>query len=465
MEVKTTFRNREQFGMQLGKAITNFEQIYSKSDLVLSEKLYPMKRESYHFIGQMLKKLSKATRTEQAVATEIFKAVYQAEVSSAGAGNIAFLFAVEFARNLHRSAIQLKNETELMNAYRVYMERFREQLSKHSKIATPDDVQSVIQKSCEDALLAEVIWQAVQLGGLEGRIFVENGRQENYLVELKEGYTFHLKPFSWMLENNHWERSECKVLVIDGLVEKVSELDQVLSKAFELKQPLALVALGFSEEVVATLKANMDRGLLDIQPIRVPSDLESLNITNDIAITAGTLPISSMKGDLITFVKWEEIPTVDKVRLTADKMVIENSRTRAAVSEQIKGLLEKRQENYLYEDLQLIFDKRIRSLVSSAVSIFLPDMTAAKNDAQRVQIDISLRQCKTILNYGTTDFYSAADATPAQEDLDKIIYKSLKAINLPDRCPPTLSAVMGCMLAGRAVLQLYTAAGFVEIIS
>lgn len=464
MNIITTFLEREEFRKSLNAGIEKFEQIYSKSNFVLNENLYPMQRDSYHFIGQMLKKIKKANRAEEALASQIFNAVYRSEVMSAGAGQIAFLFAIELAKEFSKSNLPVVNEAKLSLELSNYMERLKNNLVAYAQTATPEDVTSTIKRSCEDPILAEVISQAVHIGGLEGKVFVENGRQENYVVEMKEGYTFQLNPFKWMLNGGYWERNECKIIVIDGLVEKVSEIDHLLTKAFEFKQPMVIFAMGFSEEVGMTLRTNLDRGLLDVQPVRIPTDIESINLANDLAVVCGCTPISSMKGDMVVFTKWEDLPTVEKIRISETQTVIENSKTRTAVSDQIRSLLEKRNENYLYEDVQNLLDKRMKSLVSNAVVLFLPEMTTVKNDAQRIQIDIALRQCKTILNYGTVNFKSAVENTTPTNDLEIIIYKALQATNLETDVVPTLSAIMGCALASKAVLMLYNSAGFVSIV-
>lgn len=464
MNIITTFLEREEFRKSLNLGIEKFAQIYSKSDCILNENLYPMQRDSYHFIGQMLKKMTKSNRAEEALAAQIFNAVYRSEVMSAGGGQIAFLFAIELAKEFSKSNLPVVNEAKLSAELANYMERLKNNFVATAQIATPEDVTNAIKRSCEDSLLAEVISQAVHMGGLEGKVFVENGRQENYVVEMKEGYTFQLNPYKWMLSNGPWERSECKVVVVDGLIEKVSEIDHLLSKAFEFKQPMVIFAMGFSEEVGMTLRTNLDRGLLDVQPVRIPTDLESINLANDLSVVCGCTPISSMKGDLVVFTKWDDLPTIEKIRITETQTVIENSKTRGAVSDQIRSLLEKRNENYLYEDVQNLLDKRMKSLVSNAVNIFLPEMTTVKNDAQRVQIDIALRQCKTILNYGTVNFKTAVENTVPTNDLEIIIYKALHATDLGSDAVATLSAIMGCTMASKAVLMLYNSAGFVSIV-
>ena len=78
-----------------------------------------------------------------------------------------------------------------------------------------------------------------------------------------------------------------KVLLVDGLIEKVSELDKLLNKSFETKNTLMIVAQGFSEEVVATVWNNNNRGIFDVMLARLPQSLESLNVLNDISAVSG----------------------------------------------------------------------------------------------------------------------------------------------------------------------------------
>lgn len=478
MTNNSTFIEQTQLHKELSTGINNIDSIYSKINFILHEDLYPLDKDSYHFIGQLLKKLAPGDRTVRALASTLFKSCYQSELLSAGGANIAYLFGITVASELVKTPMVGENIQEILAAFDGYIEQNKKQFETGSTIATMNDLRRVVDTSCGlDRVLASAIWEALELAGLEGRIFVENGRQDNYFIELKEGYNFKLKPFKFMLQNNSWERRNCKVLIVDGLVEKVSEIDHLLTKSLETKIPMVVVAHGFSEEVAATLKANQERGLLDIQPVRIPSDIDALNIVNDIAVVCGTLPISSMKGDLIVFTKYEDIPLVDRVRLGETECSIENSKTRAAVSAQAKSILEKRQAYFLHEEVQELFDKRLRSLVSNTVLLHLPNASATKNDERRVKIDISLRQIKTILNYGTINLQIEMERTK-----DHLLFTSKTNNNVDQffvrltnsfserlqrekiEIVPTISAISGMMLAGKAVLLLMTSSGFVKFI-
>jgi len=459
----TTFIEREDFRKNIRNNVDKIKTTYQNIDLILNENLYPMDKSSYHFIGQMLKKFDKQNRSEYVFASQIFNAVYRSEIMSAGAGEIAFLYALELTKLLLQNTHLLSSEQTLQQEFDTFIKKYKNAILENSKISSIEDIENVINKCCENRNLSKTVFEAVMLAGLEGKIFVENGRQENYVVEIKEGYNFNLQPYKWMLYKGPWERRECKVVIIDGLLEKVSEINHLLQHAFDTKQSMVIFALGFSEEVGMTLRTNYDRGLLDVQPVRIPTDLESLNMVNDLSSVCGTLPISSMKGDMIIFTKWEDLPTIEKIKITETQTVIENSKTRATVSAQIKSLLEKRNENHLYEDIQNLLDKRIKSLVSNAVNIYLPNITASEIDTQRIQIDVALRQCKTILNYGLSNFIDVAGNMKPDTELEKIFIAALKATTLRKDIVPTLSVVMGCMLAGKSAIMLCAASGAVEV--
>jgi hypothetical protein len=471
MGLKTTFLAQDQLHSQLLETIEDIESIYSKINLILHEDLYPLKKESYHFIGKVLTRLGKDTRVTQAFTSMLFRSAYRGEVTSAGSAHIAFLFGLHFAKQIIRSNLINTNEAKLKGDLEDTIEYFKNHLRASTEFPGPDNLQGVVKACCsDDEVLAHAVWEALQLAGVEGKIFVENGRQSNYVVELKEGYNFNLRPFDFMLKNKTWEMRDCKMLVVDGLVEKISEIDQLLNNCLNTKQPMVIFAHGFSEEVAATLKINQEKGLLDVQPVRIPSDVDSLNVANDIAVVCGTSPVSAMKGDMVVFVKYDELPTVDRVRLSKHQCSIENSKTRLAVSEQIRALLEKRQSYLLHEEVQELFDKRMRSLVSNTVNVHLPNMPANKLDAQRVKIDVALRQAKAMLNHGIVDFNKIGkkfllSQTQTCSDLDRCFRAALTETiqQYHETFTPTLSALLGCALSSKDVLMFLTASGVVKI--
>jgi len=470
MATLTTWASQDATHTSFLEAIENLDREYERIQKTLTEDLCPLNKDTYHLIVKLLKPKN---RLERAICFHIFNIAYQAELLSQGAGVASFCFCIGFTKYLlryHRDLLRKGNDFDLASQYESLSAGLQVQMKNMYKVANEARLITAInQATNHDEILTNVAFQAIKLGGLEGKVFVENGKQSNYLVELKEGFNFRAKPFKFFLKNNStfWEESNCKVLILDGVIENVSEIDHLLMKTHETKIPLVVIAQGFSEEVVATLKANQERKNFDCIPVRIMPDLESLNVINDIGIVAGSIPVSSMKGDLLSFVKYDDLPLVDKVRCSQTDLVIENSTTKNQVNSQIKFLLEKRQSEQVNDIVDLL-DKRLKSLVANTVTIYIPNISPLAIDDLRVKLDNALRAAKTILNYGIVDSQEAITAFASKlqdtSGLSKAFIAGFQNVcNLKDKNEwPTLSLMAVTSLAGKAMLMLLMSNGMVH---
>jgi len=267
--------------------------------------------------------------------------------------------------------------------------------------ATEKDINYLVDNISTDHLVSETIKQATKLSGIEGNIVVEDYNGSNIVVELQFGYNFKVNPFKGFIPSfGSWIRSNAKILLVDGLIEKVSEMDNILRKSFDTKLPLIMVAQGFSEEVIATLHANNTRGGFDIMPIRLEQSLDTLNMLNDIAAVSGCDVVSSLKGEMITFVDYDSLPTIEKATLTNGVLTIENNKTRNRVLSHLAYLNQRRKEqaeNTTVSDLADLTTKRIQNLLAHIVKINVPNGMARQYKAS---LDNAIRACRTAYTYG-----------------------------------------------------------------
>lgn len=462
MQTKTKFKDKKIFHKELLELINNLIDTYEKIETALTESLYSVEKDQYHFITRLLK-TDKKNRTAHVFLSLLFKDIYKTELLSAKSGHISFLFALHFIKNILKSDLVVDNEYTLFSDFEKVINKFKTNLELISVVPTEDDLKEVISLSCQDEFLTEICWNALKISGLEGKIFIENSKNETCIIESKHGYSFNLKPYSFFLNNNTWQGKEVKVMTVDGFIENVSEIDNIIKSAYETKQPLVIVSQGFSEEVVSTFYINYQKNNLNIIPIRTKTDLNSLNIINDISVVCGCEPISSFNGQLLTFVKFDNLPTVDKIIINGEKITIENARTRANVSNQIRMLMEKRLDSHIIEDVQDLFDKRIKNLTSNSVIINLPNLSVSKTDEQRVKIDNAFRQIKTVLNYGfikNDDLKKVLNINETK--LEKIVSKTINQILTKEKYP-LLSTYLSVAITGKTVLMLLSAAGRVEL--
>lgn len=460
----TNFQQKEFFLMEIREANKKMTELLERIKIATDESGFPLKKDTYHFLTRVLEP---STRTERTLFMLLFHAAYQSELLSSGSSYVSIRFANEFIDKLFKNPQVTKmNDVELGNEFDKILENYKESIRENLTSIKVEKLKESLANICDDPVLFAAIWEAILVSGLEGKIHVEDSTLSNYVVEQKSGYYFNvLKPFKFMLPaNNFWEVTDAKVLLIDGIVERVSELDKVLNGALETRIPLLLIAHGFSEEVISTIKMNVDYKKFNIMPVRLAPDLDSLNVINDIAVVSGGDIVSTLKGQMICFVNFDSLPTVEKIRLTTKELCIENAKTRKAVSEHIRMLLEKRQSNLNVSDLCDLIDQRIQSLLSASVTLRLPSMTATQKENTKVKIDITLRTAKTLLNYGEVDF-GKLKINSTNNVLSKPFSETLQSMQKDFKTIPALSAYAGIHFAGKNVLPLLTSNGFVKIVS
>lgn len=459
----TSFRPRESFLSEIQQANAKMKELLGKIQVALSEQGFPLRKDTYHFLTRVLQP---QTRVERTLYMLIFQAAYQAELLSSGSAYLTVRFANELIEQLFKTVDLLDgNEVELLAAFEGIIEDYKRKICEVSELMTPTSMEEEVSKACDDPILAKAIWEALSVSGLEGKIHVEDGTLSNYVIEQKSGYYFDvLKPFKFMLPaNGIWEVNDAKVMLVDGIIEKVSELDKILNGAMETQIPVLLIAHGFSEEVVATIKANVDYGKFNIMPVRLTTDLDSLNVINDIAVVSGCDVVSTLKGQMVCFTEFGSLALVEKIRLTSKELCIENAKTRRAVSEHLRALLEKRQASHQISDISDLIDRRIQGLIAASVILRLPNMNTAQRDTTKVKIDICLRNAKTLLNYGRSSLKNVGPTGSYSSSLEKAFWEALKPIQEEVKSLPTLSAYAGVYFVGKTILSLMTSNGLVEI--
>ena len=460
MKQKTNWVGHDDITKVFLRTAERLDKTYNEVSLALNQQLYSMNKNSYHFINNLL---YPEDRIERAYCTNLLSLAYQTEKLSQGAGVSSFIFANAFTKAFLNNTNK-QNSAQLIECYNTQSDKIQNIIREISSPLNQEDLLAGINMTIGDPLITQVIWEAVSLAGLEGKVYVENGPHDHYLIEQKIGYNFKVKPYRFFLKHNetHWEAKNCKMLIIDGVLEDASELDHVLTQTFETKIPIAIVAQGFSEEVIATLSANQKADKFDCVAIRIMPDLDSLNMANDIAQICGTIPISCQSGITTISTSYDDLPIVDHLICSRNEMTIENNKTRTGVSAHIRTLLAKRQEQSV-EDIINILDKRIRSLMANSVIINLPNLPANNIDDIRVKLDNGLRASKSLLNHGVTDLYLLSSKLKEQElGASQVLYEAIYRLRENGRTISTLSLVAILHMVGKTMLLLLSSNGMVK---
>lgn len=241
-----------------------------------------------------------------------------------------------------------------------------------------------------------MLTEALRLAGFGGRIIIEKTSSTVPSVELVRGYTFELV----QLLPIDFSFVKPRVACIDGYIESVSEVHHLLEAASSAKEPVVLFVRGLSEDVKHTLKVNYDRGSLRVIPIGVRFDLEGMNTLVDLSAITGADLVSSLKGDLISSIKFEELPYVDQLTMVKGKTAVATARNAAQVKAHVANLKARRAEERIDEKGSFL-DKRIKSLSPNHVVIRLPNDKDFVVNSQA--IDYALRAVRSAIDHGVNE--------------------------------------------------------------
>lgn len=267
-------------------------------------------------------------------------------------------------------------------------------ITSHTQRATRESVNTCLSRLMPS--ISDLIIEAIDLAGSECKIFVEPSTNGYTTVERTTGNIFKISPDPVFVQSP-WVTNDVKCLVVDGMIETVSEIDHILEKCHTLKQPMVIFARGYSNDVLNTLRVNFSRKTLNVVPVLVRFDLETANVLTDVAAVLNCDIVSALKGELISTVKFDDLPFARSVQCRGNEVIITNATSRN-LENHIARLLDKRSNEHI-PGIKSILDRRIRSLASSSVVIRIDDhgLTGAK---KMQDIDRALKIVQACLRHG-----------------------------------------------------------------
>ena len=169
-------------------------------------------------------------------------------------------------------------------------------------------------------ILQEKIIDAIKVGGPECVMSVKESNKNSYIACSSE-ISFPIIQIKEFGENI--ELQSCGLLIHDGVIESVSQIDRIANWQIENCTPLAILSRGFSYEVISTLLHNWRTQKLKIIPVTTTVDWSSEFVVNDLSYCADVDPkIIDAKSIAIL----ENVKIQNSKISTKDKKLIERSR-------------------------------------------------------------------------------------------------------------------------------------------
>lgn len=242
--------------------------------------------------------------------------------------------------------------------------------------------------------------------------------EESSTIETVHGYRFpsHLPDVflssSRFASQRHLETP--RVIVIDGMVDRMSEIEDVIGGSYQSRTPLVIFSRGYSGDVQNTLGTNYSSGHLIAFPLCVPYDELGANMLSDISVVCGANPISSLKGELISSRTWKELRSVDKITVSPNSSLILNRETVGSVKRQRHHLRKKRTECAQLE--VPVIDKRLQCLMGEGVVLRLGGELGDLGGIVRDRVNSHIRSFRAVAKMGVIDV-SLLDDSPTLLEL------------------------------------------------
>jgi len=247
----------------------------------------------------------------------------------------------------------------------------------HKKRVSSIAAKDVWKKTVHDELTNQILCvlsDAIDSAGALGAI--ELKRDKSLRVEVDEGVVVSasIHPQFAARVSSFLRLEDCKVVVIDGAVTSVGELNRLLVRANESKLKIAIFASQFSDEVLNTLVVNWQQGKLIVVPAIFNEDLDDINQVRDLASTAGVIPISTDVGNSLSSLDIDEVKEMkgvifDNIRKQCEIILDTDSLGRVLT---LRAELQTKRSKEEVEDIKDVLASRLTKLTSRKTTIYIP---------------------------------------------------------------------------------------------
>lgn len=315
-------------------------------------------------------------------------AAIEAEKRSAGAGEIFLRLVSKFLINDMKN-IQLGAEID--NEWIEILQ----QIKTHSIPVRKKNLFDLLPHTNRFSNIVQDSFGILQAGD---RVLVKKSATTDTIVSRKSGFIFDgLNIDPRFRSKGLWTKKNCRIILIDGVIEKISEIHRLLEDLSSTKQPAVIVCIDALPDVCETLAKNYEMGNLDVILVKVPVDEYHINMLVDMGEVIQNHPIAASLGETISQGCQRHTSRVDRITVVGQKIVIEDDKNSGAVSSHTRNLKHRIDQN---RDLSVILEPRIQSLCGAAVRIDVGINDLKADPGIIEKLDRFFRSLPKVMNFG-----------------------------------------------------------------
>jgi hypothetical protein len=313
----------------------------------------------------------------------------QAEKQAAGAGETFLrILSKGLKGDLLRKSAGLEPDPEWV--------AILEHVNKVSIPARKSDLTRIF--SSAGNVYSRIMKDAFHVIRADDKVFVRKVSTSRTHITRETGYTFEgLNVDPRFLSRGSWVRKNVRTFLIDGVIENVSEIHQLLEDASKNRTPTVIFCIDALPDVSETLVKNFLMNNLDVVLIKVPVVEMHINTLVDLGTIFSLEPVAAARGDTISLgVRKQEI-YAERLIITKSQIAIEKSGTKSEVDSHVRTLRQRIESDINFAP---ILEPRIRSLSASTTKIEV-GIDDLKNDPNIIErLDRSFRTLPKLLGLG-----------------------------------------------------------------
>jgi chaperonin GroEL len=294
-----------------------------------------------------------------------------------------------------------------------------------------------------DALIGDLIADAMMKVGTDGVITVEEAKGTETSIEVVEGMQFdrgYLSPyFVTDAETMEAVLENAVMLIHDKKISAMKDLLPILEKVAQTGAPLLIIAEDIEGEALATLVVNKLRGTLRVTAVKAPGFGDRRKaMLEDIAILTGGTVISEEQGYKLENATLSYLGKAKKVVVDKDNStIVEGAGKKEDIKKrinEIKAQIEKTTSDYDKEKLQ----ERLAKLSGGVAVLKIGAATEVEMKEKKARVEDALHATRAAVEEGIVPgggvaYLRAAtkldELKPANEDQEtgiEIIRRSLE---------------------------------------
>jgi len=230
------------------------------------------------------------------------------------------------------------------------------------------------------------------------QVIVEKNLVRHTTIDKRQGYVFDNVTISkFFLQSGSWKRNNVNVILIDGIIESVGEIHHLLEKAHETSESYLIICPGILPEPLNVIQNNFSRKTIDVVVGTVDSNEFGIQTMVDLGSCCLTEPICALKGETISQASRREMIKVDRIEAFPNKLTIVNPGAKHVTDLLLQDVLKRTEEN---SDLAYLYQKRVRSLISSTVKVSIGRDDIDRNKHIVEEVDLFFRTTPMSLKWG-----------------------------------------------------------------